>query len=227
MRLQKALVASFVLALAATVQAQSPTPGTNPAERRPAQPNPYPPALYQMNDVSRSLNLSPQQVDQLNQLSLQTQTRLRDNYGKLGTLGQADRETRAAELNRQYNQDWMKGAADIFNQNQMNRYQQLQYQHGGFNSFSDPDVQKRLNFTDKQRDGLRQSIDWSSQQLQEINRTAGTDREKALQMHSDYQRQYQDRFNTYLTPEQQKSWQQMTGESFRFQPAFSPTAPRR
>src|SRR5215203_1761432 len=130
------------LALATTVSAQP-----NPS----AATNPYPPALYQMPDVSKSLKLTPEQITNLNKLTETTQAKYRDDYAKLGTLNEADRFTRMQELNQKYYADWTKGAGSVFDDTQRGRYQQLGYQYGGFGTFYDPDVQKRLNLTAEQQ----------------------------------------------------------------------------
>jgi Spy/CpxP family protein refolding chaperone len=181
-----------------------------------------PGALYHMDDVRKSLNLTPEQVNRLNTLTEQTQGQYRDKYSQLSTLKDADRAARMQELNRQYYGDWSKGARNVFNDEQRTRYQQLYYQYGGFNSLGDPDVAKRLNLTPEQRRNLNASIDWSSRQLQDINKTGATDHDKAVQMYRDYQKQYQDRFSKLLTPEQQKTWRDMTGEPYTFQPVLPP-----
>jgi len=188
---------------------------------RNTQPNPYPPPLYQMNDVSKSLNLTPEQTTRLNTLTDQIQTQYRDKYTGLNSLNEADRAARAQELNRQYANDWNKGARGIFNENQLNRYQQLNNQYGGFNTLYDPEVQKRLNLTQDQITNLREQANWNNQQWQEINRLGATDPTKATQMYKDYWTQRQERFNKYLTPQQQRTWNEMIGEPYTFQPTFT------
>ena len=173
-----------------------------------------------MNDVSTSLNLTPNQVGNLNKLTDQTQARYRDDYTKIGTLNETERSARFQELHRQYNADWNKGAQDIFNDTQRSRYQQVNHQYGGFNTFYDPEVQKRLNLTADQMKGLSEQTAWRTQQLQDINRMGAMDATKGTQMYRDYWTQRQERFNKFLTPEQQKTWGEMTGEQYKFQPTF-------
>jgi len=175
-----------------------------------------------MEDVSKSLNLTQEQTDKLNKLTEQTQAQYRDQYSKLNTLNEAERAARTQELNRQYYNDWYKGARDILNDTQRNRYQQFNYQYGGFTSLSDPEIQKRLNLTQEQIRDLREQMNWSNQQWQDINRLAATDATKATQMYRDYWTQRQERLNKFLTPEQQKGWREMTGEPYTFRPNFAP-----
>jgi hypothetical protein len=211
----------FAVANAASAQKQPPPQSPQPQINRSAQQ--YPPALYQMNDVSKSLNLTQEQMGNLNKVSEQTRAQYRDNYNKLNTLNGNERFAREQELNRQYYGDWNKGARSVFNDNQWNRYQQLNYQHDGFNALYDPNIQKRLNLTSEQARRLDEQRAWSQQQMEEINRTGATDATKGSQMYRDYWKQHDERFNKYLTPDQQKLWQEMTGERYEFQPTFAPS----
>jgi len=219
-----ALACGFTVTPSLPAQATpaTPQPTAQPARTQPAVTNPYPAPLYRMNDVSKSLNLTPDQVARLDRLTDQTQAQYRDNYAKLGTLGDADRFARTQELNRQYSGDWDKGARDIFNDTQRTRYQQVNYQYGGFNTLYDPDVQKRLNLTPAQVKDLRTHWDWDNQQFQEVNRVGTADAAKGTRAYRDYWTQRQERFNTFLTPDQQKAWRDMTGDPYTFQPSFTP-----
>jgi hypothetical protein len=213
MRFATSLGLVCALALAASVSAQP-----NP----PAATTPYPIALYQMNDISKSLNLTAEQISNLNKLTEQTQAKYRDDYAKLSALKEAERFNRMQELNRQYYADWTKGAGSVFNDTQRTRYQQLGYQYGGFGTFYDPDVQKRLNLTADQQKALRDQWDWSNQQLQEIYRTGATDATKGTQMYNDYWKARQARLDKFLTADQQKAWRDLTGDPYTFQPTFTP-----
>jgi len=220
MRLRLAFAVALALTTAAVVWAQAQQPP------QPAQPGPYPTTLYQMPDVNKSLNLSTQQVDRLNQLTQQTQATYRDRYGQLGNLQPAERQARMQELNRQYSTDWMRGARDVLNENQLNRYQQLNWQYGGFNSLTDPEVARRLNLTTEQRNALSQQLEWSSGRMRDIDRQMATDPNLGRQQYRDYMREYDTRFNRLLTEEQQRAWTDMTGARFTFQPGVPSTPPR-
>lgn len=218
MRFKYALVLAVGLPFFASVSAQQ-----NPPARVPAtQTSTFPTPLYRMNDVGKSLNLTPQQVTNLNKLTETTQGQYRDDYGKLGTLNDVDRFTRMQELNQKYSTDWNTGARDVFDDTQRARYQQLNYQYGGFNSFYDPSVQKELSLTAEQQKNLRTQWDWSNQQLAEINRVGALDATKGTQMFRDYWTTRQERLNGFLTDEQKRAWVRMVGEPYTFQPSFVP-----
>jgi len=72
---------------------------------------------------------------------------------------------------------------------------------------------------------LQSSINWSAEQLRTINTTSAADRERATRMYADYQRAFADRFNRFLTPEQQRSWATLVGDPYRFQPIFTSGLP--
>lgn len=220
MRFRHVFALGLLLAAAVAIQAQN--PAVQPVQ--PARPVViYPTPIYQMNDVSKAITLNEKQITQLNDLNTRIQTKYAKDYEKLSTVPERDRFMATQDLNRRYVTDWNAGAKDVFNAEQMTRYQQLQYQYGGFNSLYDPAVQKRLNLTEEQIRSLNDSATWSSQQMADINRMGATDREKATQAYRDYQKAYQERWGKYLTPEQQRTWREMTGEPYTFQPYFPTT----
>lgn len=214
MRTRSALGLAAGLALAAHAAAQP-----NPAQPAPTTV-PYPDPLYRMTDVGKSLNLTPDQVTRLNTVTDQTQSRYRADYAKLATMAEAERAAAARDLNRRYSADWSKSAADIFNDTQRARYQQFNYQYGGFNSLYDPDVQRRLNLTAEQVKNLQDQAAWSNQQWNNIYTTGAADPTKGTQMYRDYWTARQERFNKFLTPDQQRAWREMTGDPYTFQPNF-------
>ncbi|MDY3562246.1 hypothetical protein R5W23_003708 [Gemmata sp. JC673] len=218
MRFNYALVLAGGFSLTSVLHAQPAQPGKAPV----APAYNYPAPLYRMPDVGKSLNLTPEQVTNLNKLTDATQARYRDDYAKLGTLNDAERFARTQELNQKYYADWNKGARDVFNDTQRSRYQQMNYQYGGFGTLYDPEVQRQLNLTAEQQRNLRAQYDWSNQQLGDIHRVGATDATKGAQMYRDYWTARQDRFNKYLTAEQQKTWNQMVGDPYSFRPNFTP-----
>jgi hypothetical protein len=232
MSLKYVLSFACTAVLAATAHAQI----NSPDQPQPGVPSPQadipsgmlnePGVLYHMTDVRKSLNLTPDQVSRLNKLTEQTRGQYLDRYEKANALKDAERDAQMRALNRGYYKDWSVGAREIFNDDQRARYQQLYYQYGGFNTLSDPNVAKQLNLTLEQQKNLNANIEWSSRQLQEINKAAATNRDQAVRMYGDYQTKNQDRLNKFLTPEQQQKWRDMTGEPYTFEPALPPVRNR-
>jgi len=196
----------------------------------PAPPPPHEPvalpagSLYRNDSISKALNMTPQQLERLNKVSDPIQTKFAADVAKLGpNLTAGERAARVAQLQQQYANEWNKSAADIFNEQQAARYRQLQLQYGGFNAFNDPDLARRFNLTDAQRRMLNESIDWSRGQMADYYRLPPAERERALRLYRDYRTQYNERFNRFLTPDQVRTWREMTGEPFDFPPpTFTP-----
>ena len=234
------------LALVTLAGGQTPPPGVSPGttppnsgtQTQPIVPKPtggakinpsptgatnlYPPTLYRMNDVGKSLNLTQEQLTRVNAATDKVQQQYRDQFGSLSTLNDAERFARQQELNRLYAADWNKATADVFNADQRLRYQQLTQQYGGFNTLYDPEVQKRLNLTPEQVKNLRANVDWSTGQYTTLTAPGDVDAARRAAQYAEYRKQYEDRFNRLLTPEQQKTWREMTGEPYTFQPPFPP-----
>jgi hypothetical protein len=185
--------------------------------------SPYPPVVYHQNDVSATIKLSPDQINRLNKVTEQIQTQHFDNFNKLNKINEADRFAHAQQLYWQYHRDWNKAAQDIFAPDQWTRYQQLQYQHAGFGTFYEPEVQKRLNLTKAQMKNVDEYARWNDQMQQNINKVGALDPKQAAEMHKSYRQQYQEHFNKLLTPEQQKMWSELTGQPYTFQPTFVPS----
>ena len=207
--------------------AQTPTqPGGRLPPTTPA--NPFPSPLYRMQDVSKSLNLTPAQINRLNQSTDQLQTRYGKDYSGINSLPADQRTARTQELMNNYNRDWSKSANDIFNDQQRAHYGQLELQYRGLGALNDPNVQKQLNLTEQQRGQLRGLADWNQQQLQDINKIGATDSTQAQKLYDTYRQESQNRLNKFLTPEQQQTWRTMTGDPYTFKPTFNTTGtPRR
>jgi len=201
-------------------QAGQARPGQADVQLPVGQTTPFPQALFRMNDVARSLNVTQLQTERLNQITQQLQDRFRvdlNNINGLTGLTPQERAARLQQLNQQYNLTWMNGAQNVFDAQQMNRYRQLSLQFGGFRSLADPQIQRQLNLTNDQAQQLTGVNLWSQQQLQGIAQQAATDPSQAAVLYRNYQAQAQTRLNGILSPDQQRAWQGMVGDPFNFQ----------
>jgi len=176
-----------------------------------------------MNDVARALNLTPEQINRINEETVRLQARYRRDFDAIGRLDERERLNRTQELLQTYNTDWRKAANDVFNETQRQRYQQLWLQYEGFNSFNDPDVRRRLNLTDPQREQLREATQWSERRMRELTERGRA--EEGQRLYDDYLRERQERLGRILTPEQIQTWRQLTGDAYPFRVQFN-TNPR-
>ena len=219
------LTCCFLLTSVVHAQNQLPTPAQQPPQVQPPQVN-YPPALHQMGDVSKELKLNQDQMNRLNGVTKKIQDQYGAQYAKLNNLNKAERFARLQELNQNYYHDWNKTAGEILNDQQRTRYQQLYHQHAGFNSLNNPAIQKRFNMTPEQVKTLQEYADWNNQQMHNIQVLGATNSTKASQLYNAYWQERQRRFDTFLTPAQQKMWREMAGDPYKFQPTFVQPQPR-
>jgi hypothetical protein len=184
----------------------------------------FPTPIYRMDNVSQNLKLNQEQITKLNELTTKMEGKYRTDFEKINTLPEKERAQRRNELYQRYNTEWMTDARNIFNDNQRTRYSQLYYQYDPYVAFSDAEVQRKLNLSDEQRTMLRSDLDWNNQQMQDIQRQFGTDKAAANKAYTTYIKERTNRLNKFLTPEQQRTWREMTGEPIEFQ-FTAPTPP--
>jgi hypothetical protein len=174
-----------------------------------------------MDNVSKTLNLTPEQINRLNAATERLQTQYSRDFSQLNRLDEKQRLSRMQELMNSYNTDWDKAANGVFNRDQLSRYQQLQLQQGGFTTFMNPTVQQQLNLTDQEIRRLREEDQRSQQQLRDIEQRARVSPERAQAMYNQFLQDRNTRLGQILTPEQLKQWNMMIGPPFEFAPPFN------
>jgi len=213
------LVPALALLLAGTVHAQRTQP---PGASQVTPAYPYTPPLYYNQDVARALNLTPEQINRLNQETGRLQTSYRTDWDR---LNERDRAARRDELLRRYNTDWMRSAGSILNEQQANRYRQLDLQNRGLDALSEAEVQRRLNLTDAQQRQLRELRDRTETERRNLPSTDRLRSDDGLRRWRDFQDQTRSRMNRILTEEQQRSWRDLTGTPYNFPPSGPTPAP--
>jgi hypothetical protein len=98
------------------------------------------------------------------------------------------------------------------------RYDQLNRQYMGFSAFNNPQFQRQLNLTPQQTAQIRQLAAVWRQQLQQMRGQNSTNANINAQQWNTMYNQYWDQLNRVLTPEQQQTWTQLTGQRYTFAP---------
>jgi hypothetical protein len=139
-------------------------------------------------------------------------------FGK--DLTPEQRNQKMAELHQGFHKDFSTSVGKVFTDpQQQQRYNELNLQYQGYNAFSNPMVQEKLQLTPEQRQQLaRQGQDWNKK-MEGLGQTYQNDPKGATKQYNDMRNMYGQQLNTVLTPEQQKSWQQMTGKTYNFSPS--------
>jgi hypothetical protein len=172
----------------------------------------------------RQLNMNDRQFNTLNRAYQDAYGRYNQNVNRLSNnrLTPQQRAQQMQLYENQFNTEYGQALNSTFtNPQYRTRYDQLNRQYMGFNAFNDQAIQRQLNLTPQQQMQIRQlGAEWRKQ-LMQAGRGNGTDTnlnnitpEQWSQMYS----QYWDQLNALLTPEQQQTWSQLTGERYTFSP---------
>lgn len=168
--------------------------------------------------VRRQLKIDDNQYNTLNNAYVQYWTPY--NQVVVGLPADLDAQARQQKIATAYgtfNSGFNTASAKVFvDPDIRNRYNQLNLQYQGYAAFNDPTVQQRLKLTDEQRQNFNKYYsDWNTQMNTYANEYA-KDREGVNKQFSTAWKQQRDRINETLTPDQRKSWNEMTGESYDF-----------
>jgi ribosome recycling factor len=111
-------------------------------------------------------------------------------------------------------EDNMKAVTEGLKPGQAKRFKQIWLQQEGLTAFDDPEVQKALKLTDKQRDEITALGAELAKQAEDIYRSARANRQEAFQKIASLRKEKLDSALKVLTGEQRKAWKEMTGEHF-------------
>jgi hypothetical protein len=171
--------------------------------------------FFTVPDVRQQLNLNEQQFNALNQAHEQARMRFEQGVNNLNpNLTEQQRMQQMLQLQNQFNQQFNPFVDTTFTDPRLRgRFNQLNLQSQGFNAFNNPMVRQQLNLTPEQQRQIRRlNAEWRLQ-LQRMRR-AGNENNAQLtqQQFLEMQQQFQNQLNTLLTPQQQQSWTQLTGQ---------------
>ena len=170
-------------------------------------------------DVRRQLKIDDDQYATLNRTYVQYWTPYNQAVVSIpADLDATERQRRVAAAYGTFHQGYYDNTAKVFVQPELrNRYNQLNLQYQGYAAFRDPQIQARLKLTDDQRQRFdRYYTDWD-QQMNTYSTEYAKDRDRVSRDFSDSWRTTRANINETLTPEQRKTWNEMTGEAYDFQ----------
>lgn len=172
-------------------------------------------------DVTRTLGLTQTQFNSLNAVASRLQQQSRSQLGQLGKLAATERDRRRQQINDKHNQQFQKEAAGILSAKQMARYRQLELQARGPGAFDDPEIQKKLALSARQRQQMKALRDRFERQLSELRKLSRNGDTEAGRRVAAYHKQFLVKANDLLDPAQRRTWRELIGEDFNFQPPSS------
>jgi hypothetical protein len=177
--------------------------------------------LFENKDAQKALNLTDDQAAKAEKVAKDVADRHKDDFAKLQGVPREERFPKTMELQKEITQETIKGLGDTLKPEQLTRLKQILLQQrmrspfgGGVSVFLDPDIQKGLKLTDKQRDDLKTMAEDARKEQQEIFQNAGGDRRAAGQKVRELQKEKMENAEALLTADQKKTWKDMQGDPF-------------
>jgi hypothetical protein len=171
--------------------------------------------------LRQQLKFNDDQFNRLNKAYNEAWTRYQKGINQQlnNTLTDAQRQQRMRDFTQNFYRDLATTSESILTDpQQRQRFNQLNWQYRGFDAFTDPTIQQKLNLTAEQTQKLNQfRNDWSTQ-MNTLGSTFQTNREAATKQFNQLRTTTNERINSVLTPEQQKTWRELMGDPYNFQP---------
>jgi hypothetical protein len=161
--------------------------------------------------------MTPQQINQLNQVYETVRNKYKGDFDKLNNVPEKDRIARWQDYQRTIHTDFVKNMNNILSPTRVNRYRQLYYQQIGPAAFSDPEIQKKLNLSDAQIQQFRDLGEVNAKELRGIyeSKVPSQDADKRWQA---LMKQLNTDTGTILNENQRKQWAELLGQPYPFQP---------
>lgn len=183
--------------------------------------------LLENKDVQKELKLTDEQAEKAEKIAKDDADKHKDDFAKLQDVPMEERFAKAQELQHQVTSETLKDLGDTLKPEQISRLKQIMLQQrmrspfgGGVAVFLDPEVQKELKLTDKQKDDLKTMADDARKEAREIFQNANGNFQEAGQKVRELQKEKMENAEALLTADQKKAWKDMQGEpvNIRFGP---------
>src|SRR5262245_41195398 len=126
------------------------------------------------------------------------------------------------EFGKEMNESTLKAIGEFLKPEQVTRIKQISYQTMGAMAFADPEIAKKLNLTDAQKEEIKTINDESRETMREIRQGFQDDREGTMKKMAEHRKETLNKVVAKLNDEQQKTWKEMTGTPFEVKFEFRP-----
>lgn len=192
--------------------------------------------LLQDEGVRNELKLDVEQAGQMFKIIRETRSKHRAKVSKVMSLDKDRRREQGQKVMRGMAEEAMKAIdqADVLNEAQKHRLQQIVWQNRGAGVFLDPAVQDALSLTEGQREVTRNILEETNRKGRELVKPAGEGEyyEDAQQRMEDSQekrnalrQEAEEKILALLSDEQRRCWDELKGEPFEVK--LEGTAPNR
>jgi hypothetical protein len=166
--------------------------------------------------VQKELKLDDQQVEKAKDFAEKAREKGREAREALQGLEGDELRAKQQEIMKEANETALKAFGEFLKPEQLARLKQISYQQRGAQSFSDPEIAKKLNLTDSQKSDIQAINQEAQTQMREIFSTAQDDREGAMKKMAELRKETLEKASAKLNDEQQKTWKEMLGAPFEY-----------
>lgn len=171
--------------------------------------------LLMMPEVQKELNITEQQMQQIQQLMIQQREQMQPLMQQMRDATPEQRQ----KLMEQAMQKWDEALGKVLQPAQRARLRELQLQAQGASALARPDVAKELNLSEEQRKKIGDILAQYGQkqmQLWQQGRGPNVDRQAMMQQMQQLRQQMDKELLAVLTAQQQEQWKKMLGKPFEF-----------
>jgi Spy/CpxP family protein refolding chaperone len=174
--------------------------------------------------VQKELKLDDTQVTKAKELADKNREKMMAAREETKDLDQEERRTKMTELNKEISDSTLKAIGEFFKPEQVARIKQISCQTRGAMAFSDPEIAKKLNITDAQKDEIKSITDESNAAMRELFQGFQDDREGTMKKIAEHRKETLGKVVAKLNDEQQKTWKELVGAPFELK--MEPPRPR-
>jgi hypothetical protein len=172
--------------------------------------------------VQKELKLDDTQVTKAKELADKNREKMTAAREELQNLDQEERRAKMTELQKEMNESSLKAIGEFFKPEQVARLKQISCQTRGAMAFSDPEIAKKLNITDAQKEEIKTISEESMAAMREIGQGFQDDREGTMKKMAEHRKETLGKIVAKLNDEQQKTWKEMIGAPFELKMEFRP-----
>jgi hypothetical protein len=172
--------------------------------------------------VQKELKLDDSQVAKAKEVADKNREKMTAAREELQGLDQDERRTKMTALNKEINESTLKAVGEFLKPEQVTRLKQVSYQTMGAMAFADPEIAKKLNITDAQKDEIKTINDEANEARRELAQGFQDDREGTMKKMTELRKETVGKIVAKLNDEQKKTWKEMIGDPFEVKFNFQP-----
>ena len=171
--------------------------------------------LLQNESVQKELKIDAAEAEKLKAAVQKVQDLHKDDLAKIRDItDQTERRQKGQEVGRTISNETLKEVSSILSPDQLKRLKQIQLQQAGIGAFTQPDVQTALKLTDEQKDAVKTISEDATKQRRELTQGGGGRGQGNAEKLAAIRKDSLDRVQKLLTPDQKKTWKDLTGDAF-------------